>query len=378
MKAVATFVRRLVRPETLADGLARGTDNFLLLRVIAAAAVVYGHAYAMVVTHGERDLFIRMGWGSYSGTIAVDLFFIVSGFLVTGSYLRRRNVFAFAWARALRVIPGYASCLVASAFVLGALYTTLPLATYLVHAGTHDYVQVNLKLGTHLIWRLPEVFVDNPRRDTINGSIWTLPAEVRMYLWVAFAGALGILAWRWACSLLLLGLFVLGLLAPEHLWWVPHPAFVQLAGCFALGVLCYLYRDVIPANGWWLAACTVLAWALRHTPMYPFAFALAEVAFVFWFAYRTRWHGYNRLGDYSYGLYLWGYPMQQVVAHHLPATSPLANAALALPLALLVAVLSWHLVEKPAIGLKSAPRAMWRTWLRWYPPRRATAMKDGT
>lgn len=378
MTTTVAFLRGLLRPYTLADGLARHADNFLLLRMLAAAAVIYGHAYALVVTHGERDVFIRMGWGSYSGTIAVDLFFIVSGFLVTGSYLRRRNVFAFAWARALRVLPGYASCLVASAFVLGALYTTLPLATYLAHAGTLDYVQVNLKLGTHLVWRLPEVFVDNPRRDTINGSIWTLPAEVRMYLWVAFAGALGILARRWACSLLLFGLFVLGLLAPEHLWWVPHPAFVRLAGCFALGVLCYLYRDAIPANGWWLATCTVLAWALRHTPMYPFAFALAEAAFVFWFAYRTRWHGYNRLGDYSYGLYLWGYPMQQVVAHHLPSTSPLANAALALPLALLVAVLSWHLVEKPAIGLKSAPRALWRTWLRWYPLRRAAAAKDGT
>lgn len=373
----ATSVRGLLRPFTLADGLARRVDNFLLLRMCAAAAVIYGHAHALVVTHGERDLFVRMGWGSYSGTIAVDLFFIVSGFLVTGSYLRRRNVFAFAWARALRVVPGYAACLLASAFVLGAVHTTLPLATYFAHAGTLDYVQVNLKLGTQLIWRLPEVFVDNPRRDTINGSIWTLPAEVRMYLWVAFAGALGILARRWACTLLLSGLFVLGLLAPEHLWWVPHPAYVRLAGCFALGVLCYVHRDVIPANGWWLATCTVLAWALRHTPMYPFAFALAEAAFVFWFAYRTRWHGYNRLGDYSYGLYLWGYPMQQVVAHHLPATSPLANAALALPLALLAAVLSWHLVEKPAIGLKSAPRALRRTWLRWYPPRGAITTKDG-
>lgn len=373
-----TLLRRLLRPDTLADGLARHVDNFLLLRMVAAAAVIYGHAHALAVTHGERDLFVRLGWSHYSGAIAVDLFFIASGFLVTGSYLRRRNVLAFAWARALRVIPGYAFCLVASAFVLGAIYTALPLATYLAHTGTLDYVQVNLKLGTHLVWRLPEVFVDNPRRDTINGSIWTLPAEVRMYLWVALAGALGILARRHACSLLLLGLFVLGMVAPEHLWLIPLPAFVQLAGCFALGVLCYLYRDVVPANGWWLAACAVLAWALRHTPLYPFAFALAEAAFVFWFAYRTRWHGYNRFGDYSYGLYLWGYPMQQVVAHHVPASSPLANAALALPLALLVAMLSWHLVEKPAIGLKSMPQALWQAWLRRHPPRRVAVAKDAT
>ena len=89
-----------------------------------------------------------------------------------------------------------------------------------------------------------------------------------------------------------------------------------------------------------------------------YLFALAEAMFVFWFAYRTRWYGYNRLGDYSYGLYLWGFPMQQVVAHHVPAAMPLANAALALPLAAALAVVSWHSIEKPALSLKSMPRRL--------------------
>ena len=348
------------RPYTLADGLAARADNFLLLRMLAAAAVIYGHGPAMVGHHGQQDLFVRMGWGVYSGTLAVDLFFLTSGFLVTGSFLRRHNVLEFLWARALRVLPGYLLCLLGCAFVLGAIYTILPLPDYLAHPGTRDYVLTNAQLGIDLVWRLPGVFTDNPRRDTINGSIWTLPAEVRMYLWVALVGLLGILSRRALCNGLLFGLFVLGLIAPEHLPLIPHSAFVRLAGFFALGVFCYLNRDRIPANGFVLVAFAILAWLLRSTPVFPYALGLAEAAFVFWFAYRTPWYGYNRAGDYSYGLYLWGYPAQQVMAHHFPQTTPLLNSALSLPLAAAIAIVSWHLVERPAIGWKALPRRWWQ------------------
>lgn len=220
------------RPFTLADDLALPQDNFLLLRTFAAAAVLYGHSYAMVAERGPPEVFIWMGWGTYSGAMAVDLFFLISGFLVTGSFLRRRNVFEFAWARALRVLPAYAVCLLGCAFVLGAIYTSVPLDDYLKHPAVRDYVLTNLRFNTEMIWNLPGVFTDNPRRDTINGSIWTLPAEVRTYLYVALVGALGILSRRALSNLLLAGLFVLGLLAPHYLAFVPSPAFARLAGFF--------------------------------------------------------------------------------------------------------------------------------------------------
>lgn len=346
------------RPRTLADGLRQPQDNFLLLRALAAAAVIYGHAYAIVVQHGPAEFFTWLGWDTYSGALAVDVFFLISGFLVTGSFLRRRNVLEFAWARVLRVLPAYAFCLCGCAFALGALYTSLPLADYLKHPATRGYVLTNLRFDTLMAWHLPGVFSGNPRRDTINGSIWTLPAEARMYLWVALVGALGILSRRAYCNVLLAGLFLLGLVAPDYLLLVPFHGFVRLAGFFALGVFCCINRESVPVSGWLLLALAGLAWVLRATPLYPLMFALVEAMFVFWFAYRTRWYGYNRLGDYSYGLYLWGFPMQQVVAHHVPAAMPLANAALALPLAAALAVVSWHSIEKPALSLKSMPRRL--------------------
>lgn len=189
-----------------------------------------------------------------------------------------------------------------------------------------------------------------------------------MYLWVALVGGLAILSRRAYCNIVLAGLFVLGLVAPDHLLMVPLQAFVRLAGFFALGVFCYINRDVVPANGWLAVALAALTWLLRNTPLYPFAFGLAEAAFVFWFAYRTRWHGYNGFGNYSYGIYLWCFPMQQIMAHHFPTATPLANAALRLPLATLLAVVSWHLVEKPASLLKSMPRKLCERHLRRRTP----------
>jgi peptidoglycan/LPS O-acetylase OafA/YrhL len=364
----ATAAPRRGRPFTLADGLALPQDNFLLLRVLAAAAVIYGHGYAIVAHRGPPEVFTWIGWGVYSGTIAVDMFFLTSGFLVTGSFLRRHNVLDFAWARTLRLLPAYALCLVGCAFVLGAFYTALPLVDYLKDPATRGYVLTNLHFNLNMAWELPGVFTDNPRRSTINGSIWTLPAEVRMYLWVALVGGLGILSRRAYCNILLAGLFVLGLVAPDYLVMVPLQAFVRLAGFFALGVFCYINRDVVPASGWLALALAAVTWLLRKTPLYSFAFGLAEAAFVFWFAYRTRWHGYNRFGDYSYGIYLWGFPAQQVIAHHFPTAAPLTNAALSLPLATALAVVSWHLVEKPALSLKSMPRKLWERHLRRRTP----------
>jgi peptidoglycan/LPS O-acetylase OafA/YrhL len=338
---------------TLADGLKQPQDNFLLLRFLAAALVIYGHGYAMTVhAPGVTDIFMRLGWGNYSGTIGVDIFFVISGFLVTGSFLRRHSVPRFVWARALRLLPAFVACLLVSAFVLGAIYTQLPMADYLQHPGTRGYVLANLHVDKGMRWDLPGVFIDNPRRSTINGSIWTLPIEVRMYAWVAIFGGLTLLARRARASVAILALLLAGWFVPGHVPLLTIPGSARLGAMFALGTLCYLHRDRIPLHGALLVVIAALCWIVRDTWAYPIAFALAETAFVFWFAYGLRWHAFNRFGDYSYGLYLWGFPMQQVVAHHLPQAAPWQNSALSLPLATALGALSWYAVEKPALKMK--------------------------
>ncbi|HRG15931.1 MAG TPA: acyltransferase [Pseudomonadota bacterium] len=347
---------------TLADGLARKNDNFLLLRFIAASMVIYGHAPA-ITGHAEPvDLFIRLNWGTYSGAIAVDVFFIVSGFLVTGSFVRNPRLADFAWARAIRIVPAYAVCLLLSAFGLGAAFTELPLRDYFQHPDTVDYVVRNLQFDTVMQWQLPGVFADNPKSDVVNGSIWTLPAEVRMYLLVAALGLAGALSWRALFNVVALSLLVLGWLYPERTPMSNPHEYLRLAALFVAGAFCFVNRDWMPLGSRLLPTLAVLTWLWRDTPVFPCLFAAAEVAFVFWFAYETRWRGFNRFGDYSYGIYLWGYPAQQMLAALAGGTHNYVNALGGLLIALALAVASWHLVEQPALRLKKLPNDIRKRW----------------
>ncbi len=351
-----SFLVAISRWRTLADGPACRQDNFLLLRFIAATMVIYGHSH-LFFGMGVLDIFQRSGWGTYSGTIAVDFFFTISGFLVTGSLLRQRNVISFILARTLRLLPAYALCLVFCAFVFGPMLSALPLHEYLQHPDTAAYVWSNLELQ-NLHWQLPGVFANNPPPQIVNASIWTLPAEASMYLWLAVLGLVGIFRLRWLASVALIVLSVYGFLHwPDVPMLIYHATYAQFAGLFALGSFCYLHRAWIPLGHPWMFALVLLSCFTHGSAVFPFSFALAEAYFCFWFAYCLPWYAFNRMGDYSYGIYLWGFPCQQFVMTFLNDPWPGKISLYAFPLALTIAVISWHGVEQPALRLKN--------WHRW-------------
>ncbi len=343
--------------QSLASCYEGGADNFLLLRFIAASMVLVGHAYAMSGIPGAADFVARahLGEGIYSGSLAVDIFFVISGFLVTGSYLHRANLEVFLKSRALRVLPAYAACMILTAYVLGAIYTELPLSDYWTSPETGAYVLVNLQFGTDLIWSLPGVFKQNPHPDVVNGSIWTLPAEVRMYLWVAILGALSVLRKKWLANAVFATLLILGVSRPDQVPLVPHPDFFRLAAFFLSGAFCYINRDWIPVSNWLLLALIALALVMHNSRWGSWTLGGVIAYGSLWFAYRPNLHFFNRFGDYSYGLYLWGFPVEQAVVHWFGVPMrPTLIFALSLPLTLALAMLSWHWIEKPALRLKNA------------------------
>jgi peptidoglycan/LPS O-acetylase OafA/YrhL len=346
---------------SLADGLKQGHDNFLLLRLIAALLVLLGHSYAVAQIPGLHDFIGRAGWGQgiYTGSIAVDIFFVVSGFLVAGSYINRRDLRFFIRSRILRIVPGYLVCVFACAYLIGPWITTLPLGEYLKHPDTLFYVLRNMTFYS-MQWTLPGVFESNPHPQVVNGSLWTLPAEVMMYVLLAGIGLIGLLHRRNGFNLGFL--LICGLAAwfpAEAATLLPADGYARLAALFALGVFFQVNREFIPVSGYLASALVLLAYLLHGTPRFGVIFGLAIGYCSLWFAYGLRLKGFERWGDYSYGVYLWGFPIQQLLALGIERPAPMLVFVLAVPITLLVAVASWHWIEKPALSLKHSPIHLW-------------------
>jgi len=340
------------------DTAATGRDNNLnLIRMVAATAVLVSHAWPQTYGVGVIEPMERLTHHSL-GRLSVYVFFAISGFLVAASFTRSATLTRFVAARALRLVPGLLVSLLLVSFVLGPVATRLPLADYLAARGTWTAVLQNITLFSPQ-FRLPGVFNDNPF-PAVQGSIWTLIHEVLCYVMVFLAGIAG--AFRttrrfWVFLAVYAALWTASLMAPVAI----NPRAILLRDLslpFVYGMAAWVWRDRLPLMLWGVAALGLAAAALRDTALaYP---VLAAFLFygTFWLAYVPGGilRAYNRLGDYSYGMYIYAFPLQGLVVWLWHPATPLTHIVLALPLTLVAAVLSWHLVERPALGwLKRLP-----------------------
>jgi peptidoglycan/LPS O-acetylase OafA/YrhL len=336
------------------SALAHGRDNnFQLIRLAAAAAVVFFHSYALT-NHWTDEPLWRVIPELNFAVLGVASFFVISGFLVTQSWLARAGVVPFVAARVLRIYPALI-CAVAFTVALAWASSAFDAAAFFGNPQTLDYV-LHVTPGWEMRYRLPGAFAANPVPHDVNGSLWTLPVELRLYAAVLVAGITGLLARPIAWLLVLSALLVLLVLRPE---WFPMPALdsvtKDLLLLFALGSLAYVWRNAIPVSLAVAAVAMLLvvlnpAGLARGILMLPLlAYLVLVAAYHPWLS----WPAFNRVGDYSYGVYVYAFPIQQILVERIPLIEPLPLFALALPATLAVAVLSWHCVEKPALGLKS-------------------------
>lgn len=327
-----------------------GDDNALLLRHLASLMVIWGHGYALAAPgHGGSDPVA--GWlpGFTTATLAVYFFFALSGYLLTMSLIQRPGLAGYLRNRAVRILPAYWVQLALCVLVLGPAFTTLPVADYFRHPGLAAYVEGNW-FPLSFVWELPGVFGEAPYPAVVNGSLWSLGLEMR---WYGYLGLLMVLTARKRWPFTALALAFLGVACWEWLEGKADPLHYRALSCtFVLASLAAFWRHRVPLSHGLMLGLVLATLACRGLPTFgPVATATAIYA-TWWFIYALPVLRWPVRGDYSYGLFLYGFPAQQAVVALVPGIAPAQLFPVASLLASGLAVLSWHLVERPALRWK--------------------------
>ena len=334
----------------LALALNRKSNNFDLLRLIAASAVIFGHAYAIAPFGALLDPVLEMLVFDPSGTVAVKFFFFLSGLVVTNSLLEKKSAASFVVSRGLRVFPGLIVC-VLFAVVVGAFLSTQNFANYLSHPDTISYLYNNSFLQS-IKWTLPGVFEKNPL-NTVNGSLWTLSYEIACYAWLLVLFVLKMLDRPMRAGVVCFSIVMASVFFPEIMppfgalktaWFLP--------GCFFLGAFAVVAKDEIEIDIWTCLALWMLFYLCRNTMLLQPLFYLALFYTSLYIATRDFFVGNFKLPvDISYGVYLYGFIVQQTVKQIWPEHGPFWNMAWSLPTTMFLAYLSFVLFERPAMRL---------------------------
>jgi peptidoglycan/LPS O-acetylase OafA/YrhL len=325
-------------------GLAPG---FGFLRMALAFSVVFIHAETVAT---GRNYDSSQGIWLYSYAILV-MFFALSGFLITGSAMRL-GLKNFLINRGLRIFPALFIEVTLSAFVLGGIFTELPLRSYYENMQTWHYMT---NIFGWINYYLPAVFSHNPK-SAVNWSLWTVPYEFGCYGLMSTIIIFKLLHKRLfplalACLFLAVGLAGFG-----------GNAFTgegsKLFVSFLLGISAYLWREHIPYDWHIFAACILFCMAVSLIRPQPWmSIPLLNLIIVPVTVYMTVFIGATRIptlpGDLSYGIYLYGNPIQQAIRASFPATNTwwLNFLASFFPI-LAFAAFSWWCLEKPILHLR--------------------------
>lgn len=341
-------------------------NNFDALRLIMAGLVLFSHCFCIPFGGEYADPLYRLTNGQMDlGALAVNGFFIMSGYLIAGSWLNSRSIVDYFRKRVLRIYPGY---LVVSAF---CLLVIAPLAG----AALTDVVTVKamaVSTARALLMFQPRAegafSGDIPFAGTLNGSLWTIRYEFACYGMIAVLGLLGIMSRRWLVTGLFVAFFAWHATQGTYLEKMDTrllggllgilEAWPRLITYFLAGSVVYVWRDRIYLNSWLFAVSVLALVVSAFFGLMWVVFPVAFTYFIFYLAFDRRLPAQHcgKYGDFSYGLYLYAWPVQFLLFYKLgPDVNPWLLFGLALPITMALAVLSWKLVESPCLKRKTKP-----------------------
>ncbi|WP_141501871.1 acyltransferase family protein [Paenibacillus luteus] len=325
-------------------------NNFDLIRLFAAILVVFSHSYPLTLGSNASEPFIKLTNGQETfGGLGVSIFFIISGFLITYSFERCANVYEYFRNRILRIYPALIVLILFTVFILGPILTTIGGKAYFSNPATLRYLESFMLVNMQ--YSLPAVFENNPYPNAVNGSLWTLWYEFFFYIVVAVLGSLKMLKKVVIVPLFLLVLFV----AYKIDSTVAVFQYFELFKYFSMGMIVYLFRDDIKLNRYAALlsgiALTLLAWS----GYYKLGFILCGTYIIFYLGFGVKKviKKFQEKGDFSYGMYIYAFPIQQIVSLLLiDHITPFYNFVIATPITLAISIFSWYQIEKKSLQLK--------------------------
>ncbi len=326
-------------------------NQFDRIRILAALVVIFAHHYPLMGRQAPAWLENKWLHWSLAGGVGVMVFFCISGYLVTMSWLREPKLAAFLWKRVLRLWPGMLGSVVFGVFFFGIIFNTIPLGEYLRIPTIWRFFWANLTLVTYFPF-LPGTFITNPSAQVMNGVYWTIPMEFTCYLILASLGFLGIIRNNKIIMYLILIYLMIFLIffnpdftgRIQH--WIEYPAY------FSAGAFIALHKNWFSKyGGRLLTVITPILLATYFLTSYTATsrFLLLPSLIIFLGNLPARENWFSKLGDPSYGIYLYGYPIAQSIIALWPDMHFLASLTVTFALSICAGYASWHFLESRAL-----------------------------
>lgn len=340
----------------ISDRIIDRNNNFDFLRFVAASLVIFSHSF--VLLNGiSWDPYISISGYEGFGSLAVNIFFVISGFLITKSWFDNSKWHEFIKKRVLRIFPALFAVVFLTTFILGPLVTSLTFSEYFSNSGTYDYLR-NAILQIRFF--LPGVFSDNPFPGGVNGSLWTLPIEFILYFGVLIYGMFRL--FKFKILIIFLYIVLIGMYCANRsgVYFLDMDLqtlnIIRLAAYFVGGSMFYIYREKINLNSLlFLFLLATLVVTFNTKIGLPISFLVWPYIIFFLSFYKNNiFENFAAKGDYSYGLYIYAFPVQATIAHFFAEELNTPFFFLfSFIITYIFAGLSWHLVEKQFLKMKS-------------------------
>lgn len=332
--------------------LIKENNNLDLIRVVLASLVIFGHTIAL---NGPSrfwlDPIAKLFSFTYSGSLAVKLFFFISGMVLTNSLLKNGSIIKFAISRTFRLIPGLLLVLVITSLIFGPIVTNRNISIYFSDGETYKYIWSNLIFNTS--YSLPGVFENNIYPNAVNGSLWSLHFEVGCYL--ALLGIFSIVRGKEKKYLnIILILIIIDTILPVKIflgWLGNNPDINLLPFSFALGVLFAINAENLEVNNHTMLGSLILLFVLHDTPLAQLMLIVCSSIIVIVVSSDERFKQIRPKYDISYGIYLWGFVIQQLTNHRLGHIYAGFHFLITLMVSMVLGYLSYRFIELPSIKL---------------------------